>query len=117
MAKERRKFGLSLWLSTQRPSEISTTVLSQCNTWISFRLCSEQDLRVIASACEAAESHDVKRTQVLPRQHALILGGAVMMPTCIKAPLVDPTPEAYDGKFDQWAQVLTSQSSEISPLS
>lgn len=77
LAKEGRKFGLSMWLSTQRPSEVSTTVLSQCNTWISFRLTSDQDIRVVSSACEWADSSEVKRIAGLPRQHALILGGSV----------------------------------------
>nr|WP_305909722.1 ATP-binding protein [Methylomarinum sp. Ch1-1]MDP4522653.1 ATP-binding protein [Methylomarinum sp. Ch1-1] len=75
LAKEGRKFGLALWLSTQRPSEVSPTVLSQCNTWVSFRLTSEQDLRVISSACEWADKREVSRIAGLPRQHALVMGG------------------------------------------
>lgn len=104
LAKEGRKFGLSLWLSTQRPSEVSPTVLSQCNTWVSFRLTSEQDLRVIASACEWADKREVSRIAGLPRQHALLMGGAVALPTCIKAMTADPTPKSEDGKFDGWIE-------------
>lgn len=102
LAKEGRKFGLSMWLSTQRPSEVSTTVLSQCNSWISFRLTSDQDIRVISSACEWADTREVKRIAGLPRQHALVLGGCVALPTCIKAPDADPTPKSEDGPFDDW---------------
>jgi hypothetical protein len=105
LAKEGRKFGLSLWLSTQRPSEVSPTVLSQCSTWVSFRLNSEQDLRVIQNACEWADSRDVRRIAGLPRQHALVLGGSVTMPTCIKAPYADPTPDSHDGAFDSWQNI------------
>lgn len=104
LAKEGRKFGLALWLSTQRPSEVSPTVLSQCNTWVSFRLTSEQDLRVIASACEWADKREVSRIAGLPRQHALLMGGAVALPTCIKAMTADPTPKSEDGKFDGWIE-------------
>ncbi len=104
LAKEGRKFGLSLWLSTQRPSEVSPTVLSQCNTWVSFRLTSEQDLRMIASACEWADKREVSRIAGLPRQHALLMGGAVALPTCIKAMTADPTPKSEDGKFDGWIE-------------
>ena len=104
LAKEGRKFGLSLWLSTQRPSEVSPTVLSQCNTWVSFRLTSEQDLRVIASACEWADKREVSRIAGLPRQHALLMGGAVALPTCIKAMTAEPTPKSEDGKFDGWIE-------------
>ncbi len=102
LAKEGRKFGLSVWLSTQRPSEVSPTVLSQCNTWVSFRLTSDQDLRVISSACEWADKHEVARIAGLPRQHALVLGGTVALPTCIKALDANPTPKSEDGRFDQW---------------
>ena len=109
LAKEGRKFGLSLWLSTQRPSEVSTTVLSQCNTWITFRLTSDQDLRAISTACEWADPREVKRIAGLPRQHALVLGGSVAMPTCIKAPNADPTPKSDDGPFDMWAKETTGE--------
>lgn len=102
LAKEGRKFGLSLWLSTQRPSEVSTTVLSQCNTWVSFRLTSDQDIRVISSACEWADPREVKRIAGLPRQHALVLGGSVAVPTCIRSLDADPTPKSEDGPFDNW---------------
>lgn len=102
LAKEGRKFGLALWLSTQRPSEVSPTVLSQCNTWVSFRLTSEQDLRVISSACEWADKREVSRIAGLPRQHALIMGGTVALPTCIRTKSADPTPKSEDGRFDAW---------------
>lgn len=102
LAKEGRKFGLALWLSTQRPSEVSPTVLSQCNTWISFRLTSEQDLRVISSACEWADKREVSRIAGLPRQHALVMGGTVALPTCIKSKSAEPRPKSEDGKFDSW---------------
>jgi len=104
LAKEGRKFGLALWLSTQRPSEVSPTVLSQCNTWVSFRLNSEQDLRVISSACEWADRREVSRIAGLPRQHALVLGGTVTIPTCIKAKNADPRPKSDDGIFDGWVE-------------
>jgi len=102
LAKEGRKFGLALWLSTQRPSEVSPTVLSQCNTWVTFRLTSEQDLRVISSACEWAARGEVKRIAGLPRQHALVMGGSVALPTTIRAMSADPTPASHDGEFDGW---------------
>lgn len=105
LAKEGRKFGLSLWLSTQRPSEVSPTVLSQCNTWVSFRLTSEQDLRVISSACEWADKREVSRIAGLPRQHALVMGGTVSLPTCIRSQNANPTPKSEDGRFDSWTLV------------
>lgn len=103
LAKEGRKFGLALWLSTQRPSEISPTVLSQCNTWVSFRLTSEKDLNAIQFASEWADRRDVRRIAGLARQNAIAFGGGLQMATLIKAPTADPLPRSEDGAFDAWA--------------
>lgn len=104
LAKEGRKFGLALWLSTQRPSEISPTVLSQCNNWVSFRLTSEKDLSAIQAASEWADRREVKRIAGLARQTAIVFGGSVSMPTLIRAPLANPLPHSEDAAFDQWAK-------------
>lgn len=103
LAKEGRKFGLALWLSTQRPSEISPTVLSQCNTWVSFRLSSEKDLTAIQFASEWADKREVRRIAGLARQNALAFGGSLQMATLIKAATAAPLPRSEDGRFNQWA--------------
>lgn len=103
LAKEGRKFGLALWLSTQRPSEISPTVLSQCNNWISFRLTSEKDLAAIQSASEWADRREVRRIAGLARQTAMAFGGSLQMATLIKAATASPLPRSEDGKFNRWA--------------
>lgn len=103
LAKEGRKFGLALWLSTQRPSEISPTVLSQCNNWISFRLTSEKDLAAIQSASEWADRRETRRIAGLPRQTAMVFGGSIAMPTLIRAVDALPTPDSGDADFSEWA--------------
>lgn len=102
LAKEGRKFGLALWLSTQRPSEISPTVLAQCNNWISFRLTSEKDLNAIQSASEWADRREVKRIAGLARQNAMAFGGSLQMATLIRAATANPLPRSEDGRFDTW---------------
>lgn len=102
LAKEGRKFGLALWLSTQRPSEISPTVLAQCNNWISFRLTSEKDLNAIQAASEWADRREVKRIAGLARQNAVAFGGSLQMPILIKTATADPVPRSEDGRFDDW---------------
>ncbi|WP_417803667.1 anti-phage-associated helicase HerA [Thalassospira lucentensis] len=102
LAKEGRKFGLALWLSTQRPSEVSPTVLAQCNNWISFRLSSEKDLMTIQSASEWADRRDIKRIAGLPRQTAIAFGGSIQMPTLVRAPTANPLPKSEDANFDDW---------------
>lgn len=103
LAKEGRKFGLALWLSTQRPSEVSPTVLSQCNTWVSFRLSSEKDLSAIQFASEWADKREVRRISGLARQTALAFGGSLQMATLIRAPTASPLPRSEDGRFNAWA--------------
>ncbi|KGC43796.1 anti-phage-associated helicase HerA [Burkholderia pseudomallei] len=102
LAKEGRKFGLALWLSTQRPSEISPTVLSQCNNWVSFRLTSERDLGAIQAASEWADRREVRRIAGLPRQTAIVFGGSVAMPTMVRAPNASPKPRSDDAAFSAW---------------
>lgn len=102
LAKEGRKFGLALWLSTQRPSEISPTVLSQCNNWVTFRLTSEKDLAAVQTASEWADRRDVKRIAGLARQTAIVFGGSISMPTMVRAPDASPTPSSDDGAFSTW---------------
>lgn len=102
LAKEGRKFGLALWLSTQRPSEISPTVLSQCNNWVTFRLTSEKDLSAVQSASEWADRGEVRRIAGLARQTAIIFGGSIMMPTMVRTPDASPRPRSDDGAFGDW---------------
>lgn len=102
LAKEGRKFGLALWLSTQRPSEISPTVLSQCNNWVTFRLTSEKDLNAVQTASEWADRREVRRIAGLARQTAIVFGGSISMPTMLRAPDAVPRPKSDDGNFSSW---------------
>lgn len=103
LAKEGRKFGLGLWISTQRPAEVSPTVLSQCGTWIVFRLTSEYDLRAVSSAGEWVDKQELARIAGLPRQQALVFGSSVALPVRIEAPIANPVPRSADPNFDMWA--------------
>ena len=102
LAKEGRKFGLSLWLSTQRPSELSPTVLSQCGTWVCFRLNGEHDLRAVSLATEWVDKQELSRISGLPRQQAIVFGSGVTMPVRVTAPTANPPPESKDPNFNSW---------------
>jgi hypothetical protein len=107
LAKEGRKFGLALWLSTQRPSEISPTVLSQCSNWVAFRLTSEKDLAAIQAASEWADRREVKRIAGLARQTAVVFGGSISMPTMVRTQTASPRPRSDDAAFDSWSKQST----------
>ncbi len=108
LAKEGRKFGLGIWISTQRPAEVSSTVLSQCGTWVVFRLTSESDLRAVASAGEWVDKQELLRIAGLPRRQALVFGSSVAIPVRVEAPLACPLPRSADPDFAKWAQATTT---------
>lgn len=113
LAKEGRKFGLSLWISTQRPSEVSPTVLGQCGTWGSFRLTAEQDLRAIASASEWVDRQDLDRISGLPRQQMLVFGAGVPLAVRVEARNADPVPRSLDPNFGLWARRREAESVDV----
>lgn len=102
LAKEGRKYGVGLWISTQRPSEVSDTVLSQCGTWVVFRLTSESDQKSVGNAAEWIDRLEVSRISGLPRQQALIFGTSIPIPVRINAPTANPLPDSQDPDFSLW---------------
>lgn len=106
LAKEGRKFGLGLWVSTQRPAEVSSTVLAQCGTWVVFRLTSESDLRAVGSAGEWVDRHELSRIAGLPRRQALVFGSSVALPVRVEAPEANPVPRSTDPDFARWTLAL-----------
>lgn len=115
LAKEGRKFGISIWVSTQRPAEISPTVLAQCATWVVFRLTSEQDLRAVSAAGEWFDRQELDRIAGLPRQQAVIFGSSVAMPVRVVAPTADPVPESTDPDFSVWSSEVPSSTDASTP--
>ncbi len=102
LAKEGRKFGVGLWISTQRPVEVSSTVLAQCGTWVVFRLTSEQDLKTVAAAGEWVDRTELSRIAGLPRRQALVFGSSVAVPVRVYTPEASPCPDSHDPDFSQW---------------
>lgn len=104
LAKEGRKFGLSLLISTQRPSEVSPTVLSQCGTWTVFRLNNETDQRAVASAAETAGVNVSRQLAGLGRGEAIVFGAALPVPTRLSVSRPNPEPDSKDPPFlTQWS--------------
>jgi DNA helicase HerA-like ATPase len=105
LAKEGRKFGLSMWISTQRPSELSSTVLSQCGTWICFRTAGQADMNAIGAATEWLDKRELTAIAGLPRQQAIFFGAGVPLPTRIIIPNANPKPRSHDPKYSKWTQL------------
>jgi hypothetical protein len=84
IAKEGRKYGLSLALVTQRPSELDATILSQCGTAIVLRLSSERDQEVIRGSTYEGMIDLVDFLPLLGDREAIVLGQGVSMPMRVR---------------------------------
>lgn len=102
VSKEGRKFGLFLLLSSQRPSELSGTVLSQCSNYIVHRIQNPDDLQHLRRMTPFISDSVLNRLTSLPKQHALVFGTSVSIPTTFKVRTASPLPHSDDsdvGKF------------------
>lgn len=104
LAKEGRKYGIGLILVSQRPKELSETVLSQCNTFITMRLTNPADQEYVRRLVPDSFAGLLNTLPALRTGEALILGDSVAMPTRMMVDLPDPQPGTGDIKFAQWWQ-------------
>lgn len=84
IAREGRKFGLGLVLSSQRPSELSPTVLSQCNSFIMHRISNDRDQELVSRLLPDNFKGLLKELPSLPSQRAILLGWASELPILLK---------------------------------
>ncbi|MCX6158979.1 MAG: ATP-binding protein [Ignavibacteriae bacterium] len=101
IAKEGRKFGMLLLISSQRPSELSKTVLSQCSNFIVHRIQNPEDLAHIRQITPHISDTILKRMPSIPTQHALIFGHAVNLPTTFKVNEAKPKPKSDNNKISE----------------
>lgn len=106
IAKEGRKYGFSLLVVSQRPSDVSRTILSQCNNFLALRLTNETDQGVIKRLMPDSL---VGLTSILPlldTGEALLLGDAMLLPTRIKLDIPKVTPDSATRDFwKEWGTV------------
>ncbi|NKS55477.1 DUF87 domain-containing protein [Rhodococcus hoagii] len=84
IAREGRKFGLSLVLSSQRPSELSATVLAQCNSFLLHRLVNDADQALVKRLVPDALGDLLGELPSLPSRQAILLGWASLIPTLVQ---------------------------------
>ena len=83
IAKEGRKYGIGLFLVSQRPSEVEATVLSQCNSWIVLRTSNEADRSHVRGVLPDSLEGLTKMLSGLRRQEAIFVGQAATLPSRI----------------------------------
>lgn len=120
VAKEGRKFGLSLMLSSQRPSELSDTVLSQCNTFMLHRIVNDRDQDLVRRLVPDNIGGLLKELPILPTRKAILLGWASPIPILVEVnelakefrPRSDD-PDFWDvwthnsSRDEKWSQIAT----------
>lgn len=99
IAKEGRKYGLSLLIASQRPSELSKTVLAQCNSFIVHRIQNPDDREYFKSVISGINRELLDQLPALPQQHALVIGDCITIPHQVKINSVYPKPDSHDPEF------------------
>jgi DNA helicase HerA-like ATPase len=99
IAKEGRKFGLSLLLASQRPSELSETVVAQCGTVIAHRLTHEADQGLLRHATALSSRALLDQLPSLAQQHALVTGVSTGVPVAVRVRDVENPPKSDDPNF------------------
>lgn len=103
IAREGRKFGLGLVLSSQRPSELSPTVLSQCNSYLLHRISNDRDQELVNKLVPDNLRGLLRDLPSLSSRHAILLGWASELPVLVQ---MNSLPEHHRPKSndpDFWA--------------
>jgi hypothetical protein len=96
LAREGRKFSLSLIISSQRPSELSKTVLSQCNSFIIHRITNKNDLEFVSKVVRADNIELLKVIPGLEKQYAITTGEAFSYSDIVKIADANPVTDSND---------------------
>lgn len=104
IAKEGRKYGVSLLVVSQRPSDVSRAILSQCNNFLVLRLTNDQDQSVVKRLLPESMVGITDILPLLDLGEALLLGDSILLPTRIKLDKPTIAPESATRQFwSDWA--------------
>ena len=109
IAKEGRKYGVSLCIVSQRPAELDPTILSQCNTIFAMRLTNERDQDILRAGISDAAASLLEFMSTMGAGEAITFGEGVALPTRIKFDLLpaDELPRSNTASFTKnWAKDL-----------
>lgn len=103
IAKEGRKYGLNLMVVSQRPSEVSETIFSQCNNFIVLKLTNVNDQNCIKNLLPDNNSSLVDTLPTLAAGECLVVGDAVPLPAVVKMSMPNPVPSSSNvNVYDEW---------------
>lgn len=106
IAKEGRKYGVSLLVVSQRPSDVSRTILSQCNNFLILRLTNDQDQNVVRRLMPDSLAGVLEGLPLLDTGEALLLGDAILLPARIKLkfPAIEPLSQTRNF-WQEWGEM------------
>ncbi len=116
IAREGRKFGLGLVLSSKRPSELSPTVLSQCNSYLLHRISNDRDQELVHKLVPDNLRGLLRDLPSLPSRHAILLGWASELPVLVQ---MNALPDGQRPKSDDpdfWAVWSSKQENEAGEI-
>lgn len=102
IAKEGRKYGVALVIVSQRPSDVSSTVLSQCNNVIALRLTNADDQITVRKIMPESLESLLEVLPIMDIGEALVVGDAVLLPSRIK--VNPPNEKPLSATIDIWSE-------------
>jgi hypothetical protein len=105
VAKEGRKYGLSLMVVSQRPSEVSETIFAQCNNFMALRLTNNADQNYVKRLFPDNSSGITDILPNLAPGECVVVGDAVLLPAVVQMPLPKPEPHSQSVCFHkEWKE-------------
>mgnify|MGYP004506579659 FL=1 len=103
IAKEGRKFGVIMDLITQRPTELSETVLSQCSNFIIFKLNHPSDLEYVKKMVPNISADVIEKQKSLQSGTCVAFGRMMRIPMIVKMQMPNPAPQSSNASiYDKW---------------
>lgn len=102
IAKEGRKFGVTLFVASQRPSELNRTIMAQCANYIVMKLNNENDKTMMKGIIPDGSSGVIEQTSVFAPGDAMVIGDALQIPLKLHVDLAEERPQAKT--IDYWTE-------------
>ena len=102
IAKEGRKYGVALLVVSQRPSDVSDTILSQCNNFVALRLTNGEDQAKVRRLMPDSLEGFMDMLPVLDIGEALIVGDAVLLPSRVR--ITEPSIKPLSATIEFWSE-------------
>lgn len=108
IAKEGRKFGITLFVASQRPSELNRTIMAQCGNFIVGKLNNENDKTMMKGLLPEGADKLIEMVAMFEPGNVLVIGDSVPIPLKIKVDLASERPQSRTVDFwDKWNEEKT----------